>query len=181
MKIILAILIFCSVLLADRDGGPYIGFGYGLSKFDDDSIYKELKEDESTSMTVYGGAYINKYLSVELAYVDITAGKAYKAVNASGVEEELSFSSLNVSTLAHYAFFDDVLDFYGKFGVGQMNATGVGTTGFTMLFGAGVGVRFSEMLSMKVAYDRYITDYEKSGAKHEMHLDFVYTALEVQF
>ena len=50
-----------------------------------------------------------------------------------------------------------------------------------MLYGGGVGLRFNEMLSMKVAYDRYITDYEKSGAKNEMHVEFIYTALEVQF
>ncbi|EDZ61651.1 hypothetical protein CBGD1_1731 [Sulfurimonas gotlandica GD1] len=62
-----------------------------------------------------------------------------------------------------------------------MTAGGVGSTGFTMLVGAGVGVRFSEMLSMKVAYDRYITDYEKDGLKNEMHVDFIYTAFEVQF
>jgi len=181
MKIILSILLFCSLLLADRDGGPYIGFGYGISTFSDDGIYKELKEDKSNSMTVYGGAYINKHLSVELGFVNMTSGNGFIAVDATNKENDLSFSSLNFSTLAHYAFFDDILDFYAKFGVGQMDATGVGTTGFTMLFGTGVGVRFSEMLSMKVAYDRYITDYEKSGAKHEMHVDFIYTALEVQF
>jgi hypothetical protein len=62
-----------------------------------------------------------------------------------------------------------------------MTAEGVGSTGFTMLFGAGMGVRFSDRLSMKVAYDRYITDYEKDGLKNEMHVDFIYTAFEVQF
>ena len=180
MKIILSILLFCTLLAADRSG-PYMGLGYGLSQFNDDGIYKELKENESTSMTLYGGAYINKYLSVELAYVNMTFGNSYKAIDATNTENELSFSSLNVSTLAHYAFFDDVLDFYGKFGVGQMDANGVGSAGFTMLYGAGVGIRFNEMLSMKVAYDRYITDYEKSGAKNEMQVEFIYTALEVQF
>lgn len=180
MKIILSILLFCTLLAADRSG-PYIGFGYGLSQFDDDGIYKELKDSESTSMTLYGGAYINKYLSVELAYVNMTAGNAYKALDATNVEKDLSFSSLNVSILAHYAFFDDTLDFYGKFGVGDMTAGGVGSTGFTMLLGTGVGVRFNDMLSMKVAYDRYITDYEKDGLKNEMHVDFLYTAFEVQF
>jgi len=180
MKIILSILLFSTLLLADRSG-PYIGFGYGLSQFDDDGIYKELKESESTSMTLYGGAYINKYLSVEIAFVNMTAGNAYKAVDATNMEKDLSFSSLNFSTLAHYSFFNDTLDFYGKLGVGQMDANGVGSTGFTMLVGGGVGVRFTEMLSLKVAYDRYITDYEKTGAKHEMHVDFIYTAFEIQF
>ncbi|EHP30837.1 hypothetical protein SMGD1_2316 [Sulfurimonas gotlandica GD1] len=180
MKIILSILLFCTLLLADRSG-PYVGFGYGLSQFDDDGIYKELKENGSTSMTLYGGAYINKHLSVELGFINFTAGNSYEAVDATNQTKELSFSSLNVSTLVHYAFFDDTLDFYGKFGVGDMTAGGVGSTGFTMLVGAGVGVRFSEMLSMKVAYDRYITDYEKDGLKNEMHVDFIYTAFEVQF
>ena len=56
MKIILSILIFCSILLADRDGGPYIGLGYGLSEYNDDGVYSELKTSDSESMLFYGGA-----------------------------------------------------------------------------------------------------------------------------
>ncbi|WP_373036000.1 outer membrane beta-barrel protein [Sulfurimonas sp.] len=181
MKIILSILLFCTLLLADRDGGPYIGLGYGLSQFNDDGVYKEQKMSSSTSLMLYGGAYINKYLSVELAYVNFNAGNAYKVVNDTNTEVEISFTSLNVSTLAHYAFFDDTLDFYGKFGVGEVGSSGAGTSGFTMLFGTGVGYRFNETYSMKLAYDRYLIDYNKATVEKQMNVDVLYAAFEVQF
>ncbi len=181
MKIILSIVIFCTVLFADRDGGPYIGLGYGVSQYDDDSVYKEKKIDDSTSYNIYGGAYINKHLSVELGYVDFNSGDAYRVVDEQDNEKALSFSSINVSTLAHYAFFDDILDFYGKFGVGQISASGIGTSGFTMIYGAGIGVRFSEMFSMKIAYDIYMIEYAQELEDKKMHIGFAYTALEIQF
>ena len=43
MKIILSILLFCSILLADRDGGPYLGLGYGSSEYSDAGVHKEFK------------------------------------------------------------------------------------------------------------------------------------------
>ena len=181
MKIILSIILFCSLLLADRDGGPYIGLGYGLSKYDDDTVYKEQKIDDSESIIVYAGAYINKHLSVEVGYVDFNFEESYTAIDKANAEVSLNFSSINVSTLAHYAFFDDVLDFYGKFGVGEASASGVDANGFTMIYGGGIGVRFSDRLSMKVAYDRYIIDYNEGLIEYEMHVDIAYAAFEVQF
>ncbi len=179
MKIILLILIFCNLLLADRDGGPYIGLGYGLSQYDDDNIYKEQKTSDSTAMTFYAGGYVNKYLSVELGYVNFNQGNNYKVISDTSLEESVSFSSFNVSTLAHYAFFNDILDFYAKLGVGNMSGTNA--DGFSMLYGTGMGVRFSEMFSMKIAYDRYIVDYNKGTSSHVMNLDFIYSAFEIQF
>jgi hypothetical protein len=169
------------MLLADRGGGPYIGLGYGLSEFNDDGAYKEKKTDNSSSIIVYGGAYINKYLSVELSYVSFNAGRAYKAINEADTEVDISFTSLNFSTLAHYAFFDDTLDFYGKFGVGEVGSSGAGTSGFTMLFGAGIGYRFNETYSMKLAYDRYLIDYDKTSVEKQMQVNIIYGAFEVQF
>ncbi len=181
MKVVLSILLFCSFLLADRDGGPYIGLGYGLSQYDDDNIYKEQKVDDSKPLTIYGGAYINKNFSVELSYVGFNILDDYKVVDDSDIEQSISFSSLNVSTLVHYAFFDDILDVYGKFGVGETSASEAGSSGFAMVFGTGVGVRFNDRLSMKIAYDRYFIKYTKDSVEHDMYIDFIYTALEVQF
>jgi len=181
MKIVLSILLFCSVLLADRDGGPYLGLGYGVSKYDDDSVYKEQKVSDSASLLFYGGAYINRHLSVELGYVGFNTRNAYTVIDDTNKEKSLSLSSFNISTLAHYAFFDDILDFYAKFGVGEVSVSGEGESGFTMIYGGGIGVRFNERLSMKIAYDRYMIEYNKERAKHEMHIDFIYSAFEVQF
>ncbi len=181
MKIILSILLFCSVLLADREGGPYIGLGYGISKYDSDGLFKQEKENDSTGFAIYGGAYINKYLSVELGYIDFNSGESYVVVDNTNTAKSISFTTYNVSTLVHYAFFDDILDFYGKFGVGEMSASGLGSSGFTMLYGGGVGVRFNDMFSLKVAYDRYDTDYTQGVTKNDMHIDFIYSAFEIQF
>jgi len=181
MKIVLAILIFVTVLLADRDGGPYIGVGYGVSNYDSNGVFMIDKENESDVFTFYTGAYINKYLSVELTYLDFNIGDSYSLVDYTDTKQKLTFTTYNVSTLAHYAFFDDMLDFYAKFGVGNMSAKGLDSSDFGMLYGGGVGLRFSEMFSMKVAYDRYMVDYQKGNVDKKMNLDVIYTAFEVQF
>jgi len=183
MKIVLSFLLLCSVLLADRDGGPYIGLGYGSSKYESGGLYDELKKDTSDAATFYFGAYINKHLSVELAYVSFDAWH-----NNNGFEindtQTLNFGVLSVSTLAHYAFFDDTLDFYARFGVGEVSLGGLSSDGFTFVSGGGVGFRFNEWLSMKVAYDIYSFNYDKDGDKvsdNSMQIDYIYSALEMQF
>jgi hypothetical protein len=181
MKIILSILLFCSILLADRDGGPYIGLGYGVSEFVDDDIFQEIKKDDSATMIFYVGAYINKNFSVELSKVEFNSGNSYEAVDSSSVDTSLTFSSLNVNTLAHYAFFDDSLDFYAKFGVGEMSASGVGATGFTMIYGAGVAYRISDEISVKAAYDNYVIDYQEGTTERTMNIKLIFSAIEYQF
>jgi hypothetical protein len=181
MKIVLSVLLFCSLLLADRDGGPYIGFGYGTTQYDDDSVYFDQTENESKAMLFYGGAYINKYLSVEFSYVNFNSGNSYVVVDDTLVEKSMDFTTYNISTLAHYAFFDDVLDFYAKCGVGEVSSNGADVSGFTMVYGGGVGVRFNEMFSMKVAYDRYNIEYLDDVTKYQMNVDLIYGAFEVQF
>ncbi|MEA2091032.1 MAG: outer membrane beta-barrel protein, partial [Campylobacterota bacterium] len=142
---------------------------------------KEQKIRDSASLLFYGGAYINRHLSVELGYVGFNTRNAYTVIDDAGKEKSLSLSSFNVSTLAHYAFFDDILDFYAKFGVGEVSASGVGESGFTMLYGGGIGVRFSDRISVKIAYDRYMIEYNKERVKHDMRIDYIYSAFEVQF
>ncbi len=181
MKILLSILLLCTILLADRDGGPYIGLGYGVSNYDDNNLYEEQKVDDAIGIALYGGAYINRHLSVEVGYVDFNIKDDFIVIDDETKEKMLTFSSLNVSTLAHYAFFDDILDFYAKFGVGSMSVSGAGGSSFTMLYGGGVGVRFSTMLSMKVAFDRYLIEYKSGVSEQEMYIDYIYVAFEVQF
>ena len=180
MKIILAVLMFCTILLADRDGGPYIGVGYGLSSYGDDGIYKELLDIDSKAGMFYVGAYINKHLSVELGYVNFNQANEYKVIDDSDLKKSITFSTINVSTLAHYAFFDDTLDFYIKAGVGNMSAS-EGSSGFSIVYGGGMSYRFSKMLSMKIAYDKYETDYKKGSLDKAIDLSTIYSAIEIQF
>ena len=187
MRVLVVFLLFITVLFADRDGGPYLGFGYGVSQYDDGGFYKEAKEDNSKSATFYGGAYINKHLSVELGYVSFDAkghAKGYKVVDSLDKTKVISFSARTISALAHYAFFSDTLDFYAKFGAGKLSHSSLRDDGSTMVYGAGVGYRFNKYLSLKIAYDNYQFGYDVDGdnaSDHKMKLDFVYSAVEVQF
>ncbi len=180
MKIVLIIMIFLTTLLADREGGPYVGVGYGVSQYNDDGLYEKLKNDRSESVVLYAGAYINRYLSVELAS---TSFDVWHVQDGYEIDDDYAtnFSAITVSTMAHYAFFDDILDFYAKFGVGEVSASGINANGFTMLWGGGVGVRFTELLSMRIAYDRYIFDYSDSSGSYNMHIDYIYSSIEFQF
>ncbi len=181
MKIVLVLLMFMGVAFADRDGGPYVGFGYGNSKYNDDGHYASMKSDSSSSAVIYSGAYINKYFSVELDYVSFDAWQkdgGYEVDNT----KKVSYSAATVNVLAHYAFFDDRLDFYAKGGVGQIDASGISASGFSIVYGGGVGVRFNEWLGLKLAYDRYTFEYKDNvTGNHDMYIDFVYSALEFQF
>jgi hypothetical protein len=181
MKIILMLLMFVGVVFGDRDGGPYIGVGYGVSKYNDDGLYGSINSDSSASATIYGGAYINKHLSVELGYASFDAWDKKEGYEIDELTK-VSYSAATVSVLAHYAFFDDILDFYAKGGVGQIDASGISASGFTIVYGGGIGVRFSDLLGMKVAYDRYTFEYkDPASGNYDMYIDFMYGALEVQF
>ena len=187
MKLLLILILTFTQLLADRDGGPYLGIGYGFGDYSDDKLYKEVKENTSESLTIYGGAYINKHLSVELAYVDFDAkgyGDGFLVVDETDQEKFISFSVMSISTLAHYAFFDDALDFYVRFGAGEVSSSASSDEGFTMLYGAGVAYRFNKYIALKVAYDLYKigldTDADNSS-EYKMTIEHIYSAIEVQF
>ncbi len=88
----------------------------------------------------------------------------------------------NVSTLAHYAFFDDLLDFYAKFGAGYV--TSFGEDGSSFIYGIGTSLRLSELLSIKVAYDIYDFGYDTSAngsSDYDMKISYPYIGMEIQF
>ncbi|MEA2099170.1 MAG: outer membrane beta-barrel protein [Campylobacterota bacterium] len=185
MKFILIIFLFFTSLLADRDGGPYLGLGYGISQYDDNGLYENITENQSTALIFYAGAYINKHLSVEFNYVDFnTDGDKDTFVVKDDSKKMLTISASTISTLAHYAFFDDKLDFYARFGAGEIQQDGLETEGFTMVYGVGMGYRFNNYTSIKFAYDNYQFGYDENSDKsadYRMQLHSIYTALEIQF
>lgn len=183
MRILLVLALLLTFSHADREGGPYIGAGAGVSKLGNDGLYGTLKSDTSGSATFYGGAYINKYLSVELSYASFDAWHVKKGYEINDTDT-LNFGALGVSTLAHYPFFDDALDTYARFGVAQMSLGGASALGFGYLVGAGVAYRINDFLALRVAYDLYSFDYDKDGdevADNSMQIEFLYSAIEVQF
>lgn len=185
IKILLLFLMLVSSVFADRDGGPYVGLGFGSSVYTTNGLYPELQEDTSGATAIYVGAYINKHLSVEFSSVSFDARDLEDGFIVDD-NKTLRYGANTLSTLAHYAFFNDTLDFYARFGVGEMNMSGVKKNGFAMVVGAGIGIRFNKYISMKVAYDVYNFEYEDARIENDiiaykMKINYLYSALEVQF
>jgi len=184
MKFVLAFIFFVNLVHADRDGGPYLGIGYGVSQYKDGGLYDSIEEKNTKLRTMYGGAYINKHLCVELGYARID-GQKYKVVE-NNVSRSLNYTMYSISTLAHYAFYDDRWDFYLKFGAGKVKLDK--EEGFTFVYGIGTSLRFNEMVSLKLAYEMYDFGYdEEVNGKHDgssdykMRIYYPYVAVEFQF
>ncbi len=172
MKIFLTMIVLLSSLYADRDGGPYLGLGYGEYTSKDSNPSASKSENASSFINAYAGAYINKHLSVELSYL-----RDYESNDAS-----MEFTALSVSTLAHYPFYDDMFDIYAKFGASNIGIKNFEDDGFGFIYGAGFGYRLSDLIGFKIAYDRYDFKYKESlDVSHGMTVDCVYGAMEFQF
>jgi len=183
MKYIVIFLLILTALQADRDGGPYLGLGLGVSKVNTDGLYDEMVRDTSKGLTFYAGAYINRHLSVEVAYVSFDSWHLDDGFKASNTQE-IGAGAISVSTMAHYAFFDDALDFYLKFGLANMSFNVTNDSGFGMVYGGAVAYRLNEIYSIKLAYDMYRFDYDNTNdsvADYQMRLEYLYTGLEIQF
>ena len=183
IRIILACMLFFGMLHADRDGGPYIGIGHGLSVFNDDALFPDQEAKANPTAIIYAGAYINKHLSVELNY---TSFNAFGLNEGYRVEDQkyTSGQAVGVSTLAHYAFFDDQLDFYARFGVADVSLSEFGSGGFSFLVGAGTSWRVNQWFALRFAYEQYQFDYDadnNSQVDRHFSVDYIYTAMEFQF
>jgi len=186
MRAIVLVLMMLVSLHADRDGGPYVGLGLGSSVLHDGGYYDDVKKSTSSALSYYGGAYINKYFSVELGYNSFNLKghtNGYDVIK-DNQESFTSFTILTISTLAHYAILDDSLDFYARFGAGDISKSDVGSSGSTMVYGVGTSYRFTKNFSLKLAYDKFDFGLDTTGngaSNHKMSLDYFYTAFEVQF
>lgn len=180
VKIILVLAFFITLLSADREGGPYLGFGYGVSDYNDDGMYDQLIDESAKASFMYGGAYINKHLSVEIGYVNI---KNFNfKVQQDSQDLEVGYTLYNVSTLAHYAFFDDIWDFYAKFGAGFVKS--FGEEGSSFIYGIGTSLRLSDIFSIKLAYDIYDFGYDTTSngsSDYDMRISYPYVGMEIQF
>lgn len=163
----------------ERNGGPYIGLNYGLSSYNDNSFYDSIKDKEMNSYGFCGGAYINRYLSVELNYMK---SGDFKVVDSVSNKTSFNYSAVTVNALAHYPLWYDALDLYAKFGAGQSYTSISSADGSALVVGGGVSYRLDEMFALKVAYDMYSFNYESSTrGKFDMDIQYAYAGIEVQF
>ena len=184
-KIIRAFLLFgllFAVLNAkqtERDGGPYVGVGYGVASYGDDNFYNEVKDMNVASYNLYAGAFINRYLSVELGYMK---SGDFNVIDITSTETSFDYSAITVNVLAHYPVLDDNLDFYAKFGAGQSYVSMSNNDGAALVYGAGMSYRFDDTYALRLAYDVYKFSYDStSRGKFDMNMQYGYAAIEVQF
>lgn len=179
--VLLTSLLFTAVNAEEmaRDGGPYIGAGYGLASYSDDNFYNDVKDTNSASYNFYAGAFINRYLSVELGYMK---SGDFNVVDIVSTRTKFNYSAITVNTLAHYPVFDDSLDFYAKFGAGQSYVSMTSNDGAALVYGAGMSYRFDDTYALRFAYDIYTFSYDStSRGKFNMNMQYGYAAIEVQF
>jgi opacity protein-like surface antigen len=189
-RLLAGMLFFALPLLADRTG-PYLGLGAGLSHYNDDGRLRSIDTEYTTAYRFYAGAFINEYLSVE---IDYTYLKAFSGTSESGSSIEEKFEALTVAALAHYPVWEERIDWFAKFGAGELfwgeseTSQEQGDSTGTLLFGAGVGYRPIDRLTFNLGYDYYIFDLVSQGSesdasarRYEMGIGSVYLEVEVQF
>lgn len=162
-----------------RDGGPYIGAGYGIALYGDDHFYNDVKDRNIASYNLYAGAYINRFLSVELGYMK---SGDFNVVDTNLAKDKFNYSSITVNALAHYPVWDGDLDFYAKFGAGQSNVSISNNDGAATVVGAGMSYRLNKTYALRVAYDMYTFQYDSDlRGNFNMNMQYGYAAIEVQF
>ena len=175
MRIILLLSLVSFLLYADRAGGPYIGAGYALSSYNDDGYNAAIENKKEGAFVIYGGAYINKYLSVEFLYDNF--GRFVLAQNG-----DQKIEAYTISTLFHYPLFEEKLDLFLKFGVGEIRVDTLSQNGFTNLYGAALAYRFNDTFALRLGYDSYHFTYDAQNSQSfDMQMGSVYSAIEVQF
>ena len=186
MSRILKLLLLLIFMLAtanaaekERNGGPYIGVDYGVCQYNDNGFYTDVKDTQMASYGFYGGAYINRYLSVELNYMK---SGDFKVVDSVSNKNSFNYSAVTVNALAHYPLWYDAIDLYAKFGAGQSYTNLSTKDGSALVVGAGASYRLDEMFALKIAYDMYSFNYESSTrGKFDMDIQYAYAGIEVQF
>jgi len=173
MKFFVLLFFAITLLWADRSGGPYIGLGYAHSQLKEKGFF-DLEDDGDSSLLFVAGAYINPYLSVEIEYTDLLS---FKRNNGENVEAKI----LDVNTQAHYAFFENRLDFFAKFGVGEIYKT---QKGFTFVYGGGAAYRLNDRYALRIGYNYFDFGYDENGDNSsdiDMGINQFYGVFEVQF
>lgn len=178
-SVLLSSLIFTALHASqkEREGGPYIGLGYGFSSYNDDGYYSKVDDRNIASYNLYAGAYINKYLSVELDYM---RSGDFKVEDTS--KDSFNYSSVTINALAHYPVLYGNLDFYAKFGAGQSYVNISGSDGAALVIGGGMSYRINEIFALKVGYDMYSFNYDSDArGGFDMDVQYAFAAVEVQF
>lgn len=176
LKIGVFLLCFSTLAIAKDYAGPYVGIGYGVSTLHDDSYYKNIKDTDVSSYNITLGAYINKYLAVELEY--FKSGD-FNVLTQNNTSSTFHYSAFTINTALHYYFYHDKIDCHAKFGAGQSSMSLSTTDGSAILYSGGLAYIIAKKYSVGVNYNLYTFDY-KSSARGSFSMSTRYISMNVK-
>ncbi len=182
MKRLIGLLLPLALLAGER-AGPYLGAGAGIANYRDDGRLASIEGTDETRYHFNAGAFINKYFSVEFALAHFND---FGGIDRDGVSVRESFNTLTADALVHYPVMNDRLDFFGKFGAGQIFWEEHGShyrssNSATLLFGAGFGFRPTKRVTVNIGYDFNTFRMDVNTTRFEMQLGTGYLEVQVQF
>lgn len=187
-KLFVVLVVLVNMALAEEVDrtGPYIAVGGGYAVFYDDNRMGSEPIDPSYNLNFIAGAFINKYLSVEVA-VD------YYNTFTNTSKDTTNIYIYDAAAKAHYPLWNDRIDLYAAFGAGGIswketldNVTQESSSG-AVRGDVGAGFRALEWLTLNVGYRRYFFTLDKVDAngliteQYNMELSSAYVNIEVQF
>ncbi len=187
-KLLIALLVLMNMVFAEEleRTGPYIALGGGYAVFYDDNRMGSEPIDPSYNLNFIAGAFINTYLSVEIA-ID------YYNTFTNTANDTTKIYIFDAAAKVHYPFWDERIDLYAAFGAGGItwketliNITQESSSG-ALRGDAGVGFRALEWLTLNIGYRRYFFTLDKVDAngllteQYNMELSSTYANIEVQF
>ena len=177
------VLAACLGLFAAERSGPYLGAGVGFGTYNDDGRLQSIENSNVPQLRLSAGAFINKYFSVALDYGQF---QAFQGKTDSGDKTLEYFKMITADVYGHYPVWNDRIDLYARFGAGQIfwDETGAmehSSTAATLVYGAGIGYRPWNRLTINLGYDFYQFSMDGDTKSYNMDLGTSYLEFQVQF
>jgi len=189
MRIIIATVLFLPLLawgeVTDRTG-PYLAVGGGHTTFKDEGRL-EAHTNNSNNGFFTAGAFINKYLSVEIAL------DYYDTITTDTNDNITDLYFFYIDTKAHYPFWKDRIDLFAAFGAGgvswdeRLNGVTQQDKSSALMVEAGVGIRVMPSLTFNMGYRRHFFTLIQEdlvgneNQQYKMEMSSLYGSIEVQF
>ena len=176
LRILSFLLLFNTLVYSeavDRTG-PYLAIGMGYASLEDDGRMQAKKIDTQNNYMLVGGAFINKYLSVELN-IDY-----FKPFTNDENENVTTAFIVDVAAKAHYPLWQDRIDLYAAFGAGsilwseKLNGVSQDDNAGVLRGDLGVGFRAVDWLTLNVGVRRYYFTLDHSYETKDVDNNPVY-------
>lgn len=158
---------------------PYVDLGYGAANYSDGGYYKSVANTNVGAYNVSLGAYINRYLAVELEYLKTGT---FSTKKIDGSSSSFSYAALTINTAAHYYVYKNRIDMHIKFGMGQAYTSLSASNGSAILYGFGAGYIFSPRYSMGLTYNIDTFNYQSSQrGNFSMNMQYISMDVKIKF